>query len=264
MSNKQRENFLGFATEIVEAAGRIALQYFRSPIEVDSKTGKANFDPVTAADREIEAFIRTKIIEVYPGHSIIGEEQEDSQGSEDFKWIIDPIDGTRAFISGSPMWGILLGLMEGDKPVLGLMHQPYLQETFVGSRAGAFIRKSATDQSINTRSTSELTDATLYCTHPSMFSSEHDLKAFNDVAANCQLMRFGGDCYAYCMLAHGLIDLVIEGGLQPYDIIPLIPIIEAAGGIVTNWQGGSALSGGNVIAAANAGLHEKAMMLLSG
>lgn len=263
MLNKQRENFLEFATDVVEAAGKIALQYFRSPIEVDSKTGKTNFDPVTRADREIEAFIRTKITDVYPGHSIMGEEQEDSQGSEDFKWIIDPIDGTRAFISGSPMWGILLGLMEGDKPGLGLMHQPYLQETFVGSSAGAFIRKAATNQSINTRSTSELSAAILYCTHPSMFASEDDLKTFNNVAANCQLMRFGGDCYAYCMLAHGWIDLVIEGGLQPYDIIPLIPIIEAAGGIVTNWQGGSALSGGNIIAAANVALHEKAMLQLA-
>ncbi|MFQ5660412.1 MAG: histidinol-phosphatase [Gammaproteobacteria bacterium] len=263
MSGKLQENYLDFARELVEGAGEIALNYFRLPVAVEDKTATDDFDPVTEADRDIESYLRRRITEACPGHSIVGEEHGISEGTDDFRWIIDPIDGTRAFISGSPMWGILLGLMQGDACLLGLMHQPYLQETFSGSRAGAFIEKEGGKHPIATARTQSLVEATLYCTHPDMFTSKNDFKAFSKVAASCRLMRYGGDCYSYCLLAHGFIDLVIEGGLQPYDILPLIPIIEAAGGIVTDWRGNPALSGGNVIAAANAGLHEKALALLN-
>lgn len=265
MTGRQHDQeFLDFALQVAEEAGEIALKYFRLPIPVEDKPGKKVFDPVTKADREIESFIRAAIREKFPDHAITGEEHADHESDSSFKWVIDPIDGTRAFISGAPMWGILLGLMKGDDCLLGVMRQPYLKETFAGSSAGAYLMRGKTKQPLTTRCTNALNQAILYCTHPSMFTTAADLETFNSVAEQCQLMRFGGDCYAYCMLACGFIDLVIEGGLQAYDIIPLIPIIEAAGGVVTDWQGKAPLRGGNVIAACNRELHGEALVVLKG
>ena len=256
------EDMLAFARATVEAAGPIALKYFRMPITVENKAGSSVFDPVTRADREVEAFIRDRVSSAYPGHIIIGEETGTSGGEESFKWLIDPIDGTRAYISGVPMWGILLGLMDGDSCLFGLMHQPYLRETYSGSIHGAFISKGETTQPLATRGTSELADAILYCTHPDVFSTDEDFTRFRAIADQSRLMRYGGDCYSYCLLAQGCIDLVIEADLNAYDIVPLIPIIEAAGGRVTDWQGNSAVNGGKVIASANSVLHEKVLQLI--
>ena len=258
------DELLNFARKVVVDAGEIACKYFRKPIPIDSKDSGSGFDPVTAADREIEAFIRDKIISAYPDHSILGEEEEDHTGTSSYRWVIDPIDGTRAFISGSPLWGILLGLTREDECLLGLMHQPYMNETFFGSRDGAFIYHGSERRPITTRATRELSECTLYCTHPSMFTGKDDYARFSRVADNCRLMRYGGDCYSYCLLASGCIDLVIEDLGGPYDIIPLIPIIDAAGGMVTDWEGGSAHAGGRIIAAANQDVHEQALALLSG
>jgi histidinol phosphatase-like enzyme (inositol monophosphatase family) len=263
MSDAQTQEFMVFATDVIKSAGEIACKYFRTPLKVDVKGNGSRFDPVTAADREIEAFIRERISSRYPDHAILGEEAGAHKGSSTYRWVIDPIDGTRSFISGSPMWGILLGLMEGETCLLGLMHQPYIKETFTGSSAGAFIDVGADRRPIATRSVRTLDEATVYSTHPSMFNSEQDYARFLRVADRCRLMRYGGDCYSYCLLASGFIDLVIEGGLAPYDIIPLIPIIEGAGGVVTNWSGGPAVSGGNIIAAATSELHELAVSFLS-
>lgn len=262
LDKQQLKEYLNFAHSTAEDAGTIALRYFRIPIIVDNKIDTLGFDPVTKADKEIEAFIREKISHTYPAHSIIGEEEGTSEGVVNLKWVIDPIDGTRAFISGAPMWGILLGLMDGDNCEIGLMHQPYLQETFTGSSIGAFMNKGKTTQPISTRNTTELNEAILYCTHPSMFTSKKAFDSFSRVADECKLMRYGGDCYSYCLLAYGFVDLVIESGLKPYDIIPLIPIIESAGGVVTDWQGNSASLGGDIIASANTALHEQVLKLL--
>jgi len=261
MTNAQAQEFMDFARDVIEDAGSIACKYFRTPIKVDEKGTGTEFDPVTVADREIEEFIRDRISSRYPEHAIRGEEAGDHRGNSTYRWFIDPIDGTRSFISGSPLWGILLGLMQGDDCLLGLMHQPYIKETFTGSGAGAFLIQGANIRPIATRNIRNLGEATIYSTHPSMFGAE-DFKRFLKVADQCRLMRYGGDCYSYCLLASGFIDLVIEGGLAPYDIIPLIPIIEAAGGIVTDWSGGPALSGGNIIAAATSELHELAVSIL--
>ena len=259
----QEDELLEFARGVVEDAGEIACKYFRKPIPIDSKGNGSDFDPVTAADREIEAFIRGRIMSAYPDHSILGEEEDDHDGTSDYRWVIDPIDGTRAFISGSPMWGILLGLTCKDECILGVMHQPYMKETFIGSSAGAFFLNQGPDQRpITTRATRQLSEATVYCTHPSMFNSQEDYARFIRVAENCRLMRYGGDCYSYCLLASGCIDLVIEHLSGPYDIVPLIPIIDAAGGMVTDWQGGGAQAGGRIIAAANPEVHEQALSIL--
>jgi myo-inositol-1(or 4)-monophosphatase len=254
---------LAFAREILPAAGEIALRYFRQPIEVDNKLTAGRFDPVTRADREIETYLRDALSHRFPDFGIVGEEHGRTAGSSDIRWVIDPIDGTKTFISGFPTWGILLGLQQGERALGGLMYQPATGELFVGSPAGGFLHQAGTTTPLKTRATERLEDAILFCTHDSMFVEPDHLAAFRRIAAKARLQRFGGDCYAYCMLALGRIDLVVEDTLQPYDIVPLIPIIEAAGGVVTDAHGNSPLNGGFVVAAATRRLHEETMSLLS-
>jgi myo-inositol-1(or 4)-monophosphatase len=253
------QQMLNFAVRIAVQSGRIARKYFRSTVPVTSKSTQA-FDPVTAADRDIENYLRRKIRGHYPEHGIVGEEQGMTLG-KNFTWVIDPIDGTRGFISGSPMWGTLIGLLRGKHPMLGLMHQPVVGETFYADRRGAWWKRGTAVRSLSTRGTGKLENAVLYCTHPDMFGN--DLVAYRELESRCQYSRYGGDCYGYCLLAAGFVDLVVEAGLQPYDILPLIPIIESAGGVVTDWQGGKADRGGSVIAAANRKLHKAALSILN-
>ena len=251
-----------FAVQIAEAAAPIALRYFRAPLEVQNKLSGGGFDPVTRADREVETFFRQEIARRFPAHGIVGEEHGETPGSSPFRWIIDPIDGTRAFISGATAWGTLLGLAHNDTPIAGVVHVPYLHETFYGSRDGAWMKHDGQLRRLATRPTARLADAILYCTHPDSFTHPVDRIGFERVAKRSRMLRYGGDCYSYCLLALGQIDLVIEGSLQPYDIIPLMPIIEAAGGIVTDARGGSAKHGGVIVAAANAALHTQALTLM--
>jgi histidinol phosphatase-like enzyme (inositol monophosphatase family) len=255
--------YLDTAVSVAEAAGPIALRYFRNPVDVEDKSGGNAFDPVTRADREVESNIRADLERHFPDHGILGEEEAERESESPYRWVLDPIDGTRAFISGVPAWGILLGLTFDETCLAGVMHQPYLGETFLGSAEGAWVRRAGEEQSIRTSRTKDLGSAIVYCTHPSMFDRPEDLRKFESVADKSRMMRFGGDCYSHCLLAHGLIDLVIEGSLQPYDIIPLIPIIEGAGGVVTNWQGGDASGGGLIVSAANPELHAQALETLN-
>jgi myo-inositol-1(or 4)-monophosphatase len=264
---KTIEQYLEAAVSIAEATGPIALGYFRKPLKIDNKAAGQksgpSFDPVTRADREIEAAIRAELGRRFPDHGIVGEEEAAVVSDSAYQWIIDPIDGTRAFISGVPAWGILLGLTMNQTCLAGVMHQPYLGETFMGVPGRASMRRDGKETVLRTSDTSDVGSAVLYCTHPSMFPDPKVADRFERVASASRMMRFGGDCYSYCLLAHGLIDLVVEAGLQPYDIVPLIAIVEGAGGIVTNWQGESAMAGGRVIAAANASLHQQALDLLN-
>lgn len=252
---------LEFAVRIAEEAGEIALRYFRSPLEVSNKSANL-YDPVTRADREIEQQLRKRIAAEYPEHAIVGEEHGATDGNH-MKWIIDPIDGTRGFITGSPMWGMLIGVMDDNVPVAGVIHQPFLRETFYGSNEGAFFRSGRGLEAIHTRPTERLADAVLYTTHPGMFSEEADGKAFEKVNRTCLFSRFGGDCYGYALLAAGYADLVVEAALQPYDIIPVIPVIEAAGGVVSDWSGNPPLGGGRIVAAATPALHRETVQLLN-
>lgn len=253
---------LAFAQQAVQGAGEIALRYFRQPLEIGDKPGRGSFDPVTRADCEVEAYLREALGRRCPEFGILGEEQGLTPGSTGVNWIIDPIDGTKAFISGFPTWGILLGLQQKEQVLAGLMFQPVTGELFYGSAAGAFLRRKGRKTPLKTRQQSTLSQALLYCTHESMFANADNLAAFRRVAARARLQRFGGDCYAYCMLALGQIDLVIEDTMQPYDIAPLIPIVEAAGGVVTDARGKSPAAGGFVVAAANRRLHEEVLALL--
>lgn len=258
--DRQQQQMLEFAVKIAIASGSIARKYFRSSIQVDTKS-KHRFDPVTEADRQIEKFLRNKILKQYPDHGILGEEQGATPGNA-CTWVIDPIDGTRGFITGAPMWGTLLGLVENGRTLFGLMHQPFIRETFYADRSGAWLKRGSTIQSLRTRSTHKLEDAIVCVTHPAMFPTVSDRKAFARLESASRASRYGTDCYGYCLLAAGFVDLVVEADLQTYDILPLIPLINSAGGVVTDWEGNPAVNGGRVIAAANRRLHRSALQLL--
>ena len=255
---------LAIALPIVEAAGRLALAHFRQPMAVENKLGTGAFDPVTAADRGVEALIRERLGQAFPDSPIVGEEDGFTPGSGPWSWIIDPIDGTRAFISGVPAWGVLVGLLKEGEPRAGIVRQPYLSESFVGSTGGAFLVTLEATTRLATSGRTDLGGAILYSTQPGMFADPGEQAGFDRIASAVRMCRFGGDCYSYCLLAAGFIDLVIEGGLQAYDILPLIPIVEAAGGVVTDPAGNRPLTGGTVIAAASPELAARARALMRG
>jgi len=257
----QQQQMLEFAVKIAIASGSIARKFFRSSIQIDTKS-RTRFDPVTEADRQIEQFLRDKIRKRYPAHGILGEEQGLTEGDA-YTWVIDPIDGTRGFITGAPMWGTLLGLVNNGRPLFGLMHQPFVRETFYADRSGAWLKQGNTLRPLATRSTRKLEVAIICATHPAMFTTVTDQTAFARLESACRSSRFGTDCYGYCLLAAGFVDLVVEADLQAYDILPLIPLIESAGGVVTDWQGKSPAHGGRVIAAANRHLHRAALAILN-
>ena len=251
-----------FALELARTAGGIAQAHFRRAYTIDNKGGAA-FDPVTSADRAIERVLRANIVERYPEHGIVAEEEGERPASSDYTWFIDPIDGTRAFMTGSPLWGTLVGLTHRGLPLFGLLAQPVLEEIFFGGPSGSWLIKSDERDRLKSRACTTLASAVLASTHPSMFSGA-SAAAFSALTDRCLLHRFGGDCYNYAMLAAGFIDLVVEGQLKSYDIVPLIPVLEGAGCIVTDWKGRRPLSGGYVVAAATAELHAAALALLEG
>jgi histidinol-phosphatase len=252
----------GFALELAQTAGGIAKAYFRSPLAIDNKQA-GGFDPVTEADRAIEHILRTEIRSRYPEHSIIGEEEGAEPGGSPYTWYIDPIDGTRAFMMGSPLWGTLVGLTHAGVPQFGLLCQPVLEEIFFGTVGGAWLIRAERRERLKARDCEELASAALAATHPDLFCGA-EAEAFQRLAACCELHRYGGDCYNYAMLAAGFVDLVVEGKLKSYDIVPLIPILEGAGCVVTNWNGEAPLDGGLVVAAATPALHRAALTVLRG
>jgi myo-inositol-1(or 4)-monophosphatase len=236
------------------------MPYFRAPLAVENK-GHHGFDPVTAADRAGEAAMRALIAEKYPHHGIVGEEYGADRADAEYVWVLDPIDGTRAFITGVPVWGILIGLAHEGQPLLGMMHQPFSGERFVGNGAAAWYRRPGSAAPIATRRCPGLAAASLFTTSPGLFKP-HDRAAYDRVESKVKLARYGCDCYAFCMVAAGHADVAIETGLQPYDIVALIPIVTGAGGQVTDWEGNSAAAGGRVLATGDARVHEEAVRLL--
>jgi histidinol phosphatase-like enzyme (inositol monophosphatase family) len=249
-----------FALELAHTAGGIAQAHFRRPVTVENKSPDS-FDPVTNADRAIERVLRAAIAERYPRHGIVAEEEGERAGKDDYTWYIDPIDGTRAFMTGSPLWGTLIGLVHRQKILFGLLAQPVLEEVFFGGPSGSWLIKAERRERLRTRAGKSLATAALASTHPDMFGGER-ARAFRALADRCLLTRFGGDCYNYAMLAAGYLDLVVESQLKPYDIVPLVPILEGAGCIVTDWQGRPPLAGGDIVAAGSRELHEAALELL--
>ncbi|MBB1491729.1 MULTISPECIES: inositol monophosphatase family protein [unclassified Paracoccus (in: a-proteobacteria)] len=258
------------AAAILQTAGALAdvaraetLRYFRSPLLAPDNKAAAGFDPVTEADRACERAMRAILAERRPDDAILGEEYGPSPGTSGMTWVLDPIDGTRAYLCGAPTWGVLIGVTDPQGPVYGMIDQPWTGERFEGGLGLACLTAPQGDRPLGVRQGVGLEQATLMTTYPEV-GTEADSAAFRRVAARVRLTRYGFDCYAYALLAMGQVDLVIEAGLQPYDIVAPIAVIEAAGGIVTDWQGGPAHGGGRVIAAATPELHAAVLSLLAG
>jgi myo-inositol-1(or 4)-monophosphatase len=256
-------DFSAFVDELATLSGETILPFFRTALSVEDKGRGHGFDPVTAADRAAETAMRSLIGRSFPAHGIIGEEFGEDRGDAEYVWVLDPIDGTKSFISGMPAWGTLIGLTHFGVPVFGMMHQPFTRERFSGDGGAARYRGPAGDRILQTRRCASLADAVLFTTSPRLMK-ERDRRAFDKVEDKVRLSRYGGDCYAYCMLAAGQVDLVIETELNRHDIIPLIPIITGAGGIVTTWEGGAPEAGGRIIAAADERVHAAARAILAG
>ena len=253
-----------FLHELADLAGAAALPYFRATLEIEDKSGGRRFDPVTAADRAVETALRSAILARYPDHAIQGEEFADRVASSRYRWVIDPIDGTKAFVCGLPTWSTLVGVCRDGVPILGMMSQPFIGERFIGSRSGAVWWRAGEERMLLACGTRTLADASLFATAPDMFARDTEWPAFSRLSARVRLTRYGVDSYAYCMLAAGHVDLVVEAGLGFYDVAALLPIVEAAGGLMTDWQGAPVRQGGRVIAAANAELHAVALAILNG
>jgi myo-inositol-1(or 4)-monophosphatase len=257
------DELVRFANRLADASGEVIRPWFRRPIDVTDKgTGRAGFDPVTEADREGEAVLRRLIKETYPTHGILGEEHGREAGTDRLTWVLDPIDGTRAFICGMPQWGTLIALNDGTRPILGVLDQPVTRERWIGYENHAELAASGTTQKLKTRACGDLASATLTTTHPTGYFSNVEREAFEALGQRVKMTRFGGDCYAYGLLAMGFIDLVVESALKPWDVQALIPIIQGAGGLMTSWNGGDAQEGGRVIAAGDARVHAQALEIL--
>ncbi len=261
LTGNSTDALLAFAVELAQAAGPIALPLFRTAMAVDNKQA-GGFDPVTQADRAAEKIMRAMIEERYPDHGIFGEEFGHKTGKSDFTWILDPIDGTRSFICGTPTWMTLVGIKHKDRMIAGAAGQPFTDEIFSGSEAGAHLLRA--DQKSELRCTSETDIGKVLAgtTAPYLFRKHGHEERLLRIENAVQHLRFDADSYFHCMVAAGQLGISIDTGLQPYDIAALIPIIEGAGGIVTTWDGADASDGGDILVAANQALHEQAMALL--
>jgi myo-inositol-1(or 4)-monophosphatase len=255
-------DFAAFIDQLATTSGETIMPFFRTALGVENKKPGETFDPVTEADRAAEAAMRRLITVNFPQHGIVGEEFGDERADAEYVWVLDPIDGTKSFIAGIPLWGTLIALLHRGTPVYGMMHQPFIRERFSGDSRSARYRGPTGERQLAVRKCAALNEATLFTTSP-LLMEKSDLACFQRVEAAVQLSRYGGDCYAYCMLASGHIDLVIESGLKPYDIAALVPIVTGAGGIVTTWDGKPAQHGGRIIAAGDPRVHEAAMKLLN-
>jgi len=243
-----------------EAARPITLDRFRTQLVVDNKHA-SGFDPVTEADRAAETAIREIISARFPDHGIVGEEWDAKATTTPYNWIIDPIDGTRAFITGVPVWGTLVGLTHEGKAIAGLMEQPFTGEYWLAVGGRLRHGRNGTELPAGVSTVTSLSSARTTTTTPDMFRGPH-LSAWTRLNSSVLVVRYGLDCYGYCLLASGHIDLVVEADLKDVDIAPLVPIIEAAGGVVTTWDGGRAEKGGTCVAAATPQLHEEAIRVL--
>jgi myo-inositol-1(or 4)-monophosphatase len=265
LTDAELRTYASFMDELAKASADVISPLFRTDLAMDDKRTYDFFDPVTEADKGAEAAIRRLINERFPGHGIYGEEYGQEIGKSPLTWVIDPIDGTRAFVLGLPTWGTLVALHDGARPILGMLNQPFMNERFIGApQIGlAELRNASGVSTLRTRDCGSLANASLTSTHPSMFDKEPLHSAYEELRGAVRQEGFGGDCYAYGLVALGTHDLVVENTLSAYDIQALIPIIEAAGGVVTSWDGSPADLGGTAIAAGSAKVHAEALAILS-
>jgi myo-inositol-1(or 4)-monophosphatase len=255
-------DFAAFVDELATISGETILPFFRTALSVENKS-RAGFDPVTAADRAAEGAMRALIARTFPEHGIVGEEYGEERADAEYVWVLDPIDGTKSFIAGMPVWGTLIALARFGEPVFGMMHQPFTRERFTGDSGAAHYRGPTGARDLRVRPCAQLAEAVLFTTSPRLMD-DADRAAFGRVEDAARLSRYGGDCYAYCMLAAGHVDLVIETGLKPHDVVALMPIIAGAGGVITTWENGPAQAGGRVVAAGDKRVHAAALAMLAG
>ncbi|MBN2905192.1 MAG: histidinol-phosphatase [Rhodobacteraceae bacterium] len=262
MPHPDADSLIATAHALADAARETTLIHFRDgTLGVENKAGHG-FDPVTRADRETEAAMRAILAARRPDDGILGEEMHTTTGTSGLTWVLDPIDGTRGYMSGTPTWGVLIAVSDPNGPILGVIDQPYIGERFIGGLGQATLTGPHGTRSLATRPARPLSQAVLFTTFPEV-GSPAEGRAFADLSARARLTRYGMDCYAYALVALGQIDLVVEAGLHPYDIHAPIAVIQAAGGVVTDWQGGPAQNGGRVLAAANPAIHAEALALLA-
>jgi myo-inositol-1(or 4)-monophosphatase len=255
-------DFAAFVDELAAVAGDTIRPFFRRALGIENKSLSGGFDPVTAADRGAETAMRALIKKTFPEHGIVGEEFGSERPNAEYIWVLDPIDGTKSFICGLPAWGTLIALTRHGDPIYGMMHQPFTREHFTGDGRGARYRGPAGDRDLRVRPCPALQDAVMLTTSP-LLMNDADRRCFARVEQAVRLSRYGGDCYAYCVLAAGHVDLIIETELKPHDVLALIPIIEGAGGIITTWDNGRPHAGGRIIAAGDRRVHAQAMALLA-
>ena len=254
---EKTQELMKFAFNLADIAKEITTRYFRlSDLKIENK---ADLSPVSIADKSCEQALREKIKEKYPTHEIIGEEFGNS-GKSDYQWIIDPIDGTKSFISGFPIWATLIALFYKNEPLLSIIDMPMLGERFSALKGE---KTKLNNQEIKTNLKTNLKQAICYSTTPAMFEAEAKLK-FENLQKELYMQRFTGDAYSYALLSAGFIDLVVEADMKPYDYLPLVLIVENAGGVITDWQGNklSLNSKGEILAAANSVLHAEALKIL--
>ncbi len=256
------DELLGVAQMLADAAAVETLKLFRSDGLSAENKSEDGFDPVTLADRAAERVMRDLLNSKRPNDGILGEEFGVKDGSSGLSWVLDPIDGTRAYLCGAATWGTLISVEREGPPILGVVDQPYMQERFVGSEKEAVLIRGGSKQRIKTRECASLASAVLLSTFPEI-GSDAEREAFSNVAQNARLVRYGLDCYGYALVAMGHSDLVIEAGLNRYDISAPIALVQASGGIVTDWQGNPVSNGGQVIAAGDKRVHEQALELLN-
>lgn len=250
-----------FVVELAHEAAQVTLPFFRGVYDEVDKGGPGAFDPVTQADRDAEVALRRLIEARYPHHGIIGEEYGEDRPDAEFVWVLDPVDGTRAFISGLPLWTTLIGLTQAGRPVIGGISQPYLGELFLGGPSGARLLARGGETPLKVRPLDSLNQAIIATTDPMLFNGA-ELGAWTQVRAAARLARLGCDAYAYAMTAAGRIDLVAENGLKPWDWTALAPVVEAAGGEVTNWRGEAPDGNGQILAVGDARIRDQALVAL--
>jgi histidinol phosphatase-like enzyme (inositol monophosphatase family) len=256
---------IAFAHRLADTSGKVIRPYFRQRIEITDK-GLAKgslFDPVTAADKDAEKAIRSIIERERPNDGIIGEEFPEKPSANGLTWVLDPVDGTRAFITGRHEWGSLIALEDNGTAVLGIIDQPVLRERFIGVNSAAELLTEGKRTTLHVRPCVGLSEAVLCATHPDAYFTPEERAAFHRVQSAARMSRFGGDCYIFGPLALGFVDLIVESSFHRWDVAALIPIVKGAGGIITNWQGGSCALGGQILAASDARVHAQAMNLLA-
>ena len=254
-----------FAVHLADIAAAEILPHFRTDLGIENKAAQDSdqrrYDPVTIADRDAEAAVRREIRRVYPQHGIQGEEHGLERGTSEYTWLIDPIDGTRSFVLGQLHWGTLIALATA-RPLIGVMRQPYTGETFLGHAGGTELRRFDAVTKLTARRSTRLEDACVCATDPGMLDSPQRRAAFDRLVQRARSMRYGGDCYTPCLVAAGCADLVVEAGLKPWDVAALVPIVEGAGGVITDWTGRHP-AGDDMVIAANRALHAQVIEALA-